>query len=95
MKRPLELRDEAWREWQEASLYYDLEKLGLGARFDKAVLACLEHLCTVAARYQVRANGFRYAPVAGFPYRVIFEIDGDVVVVYNIYHTSRRPIKGK
>lgn len=38
---------------------------------------------------------FRYAPVAKFPYRIVFEIDGDTVVVYNIYHTSRKPVSGK
>lgn len=95
MKRPLELREEAWLEWQEASLRYDLEKQGLGDRFDKAVLAALEHLVTVAAKYQVRENGFRYAPVSKFPYRIVFELDGETVVVYNIYHTSRRPLKRK
>jgi hypothetical protein len=58
-QRPLELRDEAWLEWQDASLHYDLERQGLGSRFDKAVLAALEHLTTVAAKYQVRENGFR------------------------------------
>ena len=95
MKRPLELRDEAWLEWQDASLRYNLEKQGLGDRFDKAVVAALEHLVTVAAKYQVRENGFRYAPVARFPYRIVFELDGDTVVVYNIYRTSRRPLARK
>jgi hypothetical protein len=89
----LELRDEAWLEWQDASLHYDLEQQGLGSRFDKAVLAALEHLTTIAAKYQVRENGFRYAPVPKFPYRIVFELDGETVVVYNIYHASRRPLK--
>lgn len=94
--RQLELRDEAWLEWQEAALHYDLEKEGLGGRFDRAVLAALDHLQRVAAHYQVRRNGFRYAPVAKFPYRVVFEIDADgIIVVYNIYHMSRKPIRSR
>jgi len=32
--RILELREEAWEEWQDAALHYDLEKQGLGDRFD-------------------------------------------------------------
>lgn len=75
-RRSLELRDEAWLEWQDAALHNDLEKQGLGDRFDKAVLGALEHLSSVTARYQVRENGFRYAPVARFPYRILFELDG-------------------
>lgn len=59
------------------------------------MLAALEHLTNVTARYQVRENGFRYAPVPKFPYRIVFELDGDTVVVYNIYHTSRRPLGPK
>lgn len=94
-RRALELREEAWLEWQDAALYYDLELPGLGKRFDDAVVAALEHLTKVTARYQVRENGFRYASVPKFPYRIVFELDGDTVVVYNIYHTSRKPLKGK
>jgi hypothetical protein len=90
--RRLELRDEAWLEWQDASLFYELEKQGLGSRFDKAVVAALEHLSRVAAHYQLRENGFRYAPVVKFPYRIVFEIDANVIVVYNIFHNSRKPI---
>lgn len=94
--RQLELRDEAWEEWQDAALFYDLESAGLGARFDKAILAALEHLQVVAAHYQFRENGFRYAPVKKFPYRIVFEIDdAEIIVVYNIFHTSRRPISRK
>jgi hypothetical protein len=91
--RRLELRDEAWQEWQDAAWRYDLEKAGLGTRFDKAVLAALEHLQNVAAYYQVRENGFRYAPIPKFPYRIVFEIDGNIIVVYNIYHVGRRTIE--
>lgn len=90
-RRPLELRDEAWLEWQEASLHYDLERQGLGDRFDKAVVATLEHLTVVAAKYAVHENGFRYAPVSKFPFRVVFELDKGTVVVYNIYHMRREP----
>ncbi|MBL8001141.1 MAG: hypothetical protein JNL05_04185 [Flavobacteriales bacterium] len=93
MKRlQLELREEAWEEWQQASLRYDLERSGLGDHFDKSVISALEHLCSVASHYQIRENGFRYAPVPKFPYRIVFELDQGVVVVYNIYHTSRRPL---
>ncbi|MGV9012245.1 MAG: type II toxin-antitoxin system RelE/ParE family toxin [Flavobacteriales bacterium] len=92
-KRSLELRDEAWLEWQGAAWHYDLERHGLGVRFDKAVEAALEHLSIVAAHYQVRENGFRYAPVIKFPYLIVFEIDDDMIVVYNIYHSSRKIIE--
>ncbi len=94
-RRRLELREEAWNEWQDASLRYDLEKQGLGIRFDKAVVGALQHLISVAASYQVRENGFRYAPIPKFPYRIVFELDGTTVVVYNIYHVSRRPLMEK
>ncbi len=94
-RREIELREEAWLEWQDASLRYEFEKQGLGTRFDKVVLSTLEHLASVAASYQLRQNGFRYVPMDKFPYCIVFEIDGDVIVVYNIYHTSRKTIKRK
>ncbi|MBK7112176.1 MAG: hypothetical protein IPL64_10795 [Flavobacteriales bacterium] len=53
----------------------------------------MEHLTPITAHYRIQENGFRYAPVAKFPYRIVFEVDEDIVVVCNIYHTSRRPFE--
>lgn len=91
----IELRDLAWSEWQEASLRYELELPRLGNRFDQAVLKALEDLTLVTASYPERGNGFRYAPVAGFPYCIVYELADDVAVVYSVFHMNRRPIRTK
>jgi len=91
--RAIELRDQAWLEWQEASLHYELERPGLGERFDSAVLTALEDLTRVTCSYPEHGNGFRYAPVGGFPYCIVFELTGGLAVVYSVFHMSRRPMR--
>ena len=41
---------------------------------------------------QVRKEPFRYASIQGYPhYRVVFVVDGKVITVYQVRHTSRKP----
>ncbi len=36
---------------------------------------------------------YRHALVKGFRYRVVYAIRGDLVVVYQVRHTGRKPSK--
>lgn len=79
--KAIELRDLAWQEWQDASLHYELELPRLGERFDAAVLKAVEDLIRVTCSFPERGNGFRYAPVSGFPYCIVFELTDGLAIV--------------
>ena len=73
--------------------WYEEQQPGLGDRFLAALDACFEDLMSSPFR-QVRKEPFRYASIQGFPhYRVVFAVDGEVITVYQVRHTSRKPSK--
>ncbi|MBS1938834.1 MAG: type II toxin-antitoxin system RelE/ParE family toxin [Bacteroidetes bacterium] len=89
----LVVRDEAQEETEQIKAWYGSQRVGLDDRFVAALEKTYKGLLE-APFYQVRKNVFRYVLVEGFPhYRVVFVVDGDVITVYQVRHTSRKPSK--
>lgn len=92
MKRyALDVRQAALDEAAAISDWYEAQQAGLGVRFLEALDACFEDLMASPFR-QVRKEPCRYAGIKGFPSnRVVFAVDGEVITVYQVRHTSRKP----
>lgn len=92
MKRlALDVRQAALDEAATISAWYEEQQPGLGNRFLLALDACFDDLMSSPFR-QMRKEPFRYASIKDFPhYRVVFAIDRDVITVYQVRHTSRKP----
>jgi len=43
--------------------------------------------------YQLRKGAYRHAVLNRLKYRVVFEVEGNTVFVYQVRHTSRKPSK--
>ncbi|MCC6939778.1 MAG: type II toxin-antitoxin system RelE/ParE family toxin [Flavobacteriales bacterium] len=69
---------------------YDGLKAGLGDRFIAAFDACLESL-ERGPKYQKRKEEYRHTLISRFPFRVVFEVEGNTVYVYQVRHTSMHP----
>ena len=41
--------------------------------------------------YQVRKGDFRHAMLRKFPYRVVYEVEGQNVFIYRVVHAKRKP----
>ncbi|MCA9094567.1 MAG: type II toxin-antitoxin system RelE/ParE family toxin [Planctomycetaceae bacterium] len=88
---------EARLEGAEASLWYEDQRIGLGEQFLAALQAAFDRIADdpsslarlemYSGRYDVR----RYR-LKGFPYGVIFYIQGEDVVVVAVCHARRRPL---
>ena len=61
-------------------------------RFLLALEECLRELGDLAT-FQKRKRSFRHVMLKELPYRVVFEIEGDKVFIYQVRHTSQRPSK--
>ena len=70
--------------------YYESAKPGLGTRFQQALDECYQGLA-LNPTGQKRKGDFRHAMVHKFPYRVVYEVRGQMVLVYQVRHTSRKP----
>lgn len=90
MSYTVQILPEATQEVGEIYEYYDKIGPGLGDRFLSALSECY-HSLERMPKLQKRKAGFRHALVERFPYRVVYEIHGSIVIVYQVRHMSRRP----
>ncbi|MDP2181668.1 MAG: type II toxin-antitoxin system RelE/ParE family toxin [Actinomycetota bacterium] len=87
----LNIHEDADRELNDAADYYDAESLGLGTAFldqlDDGYQRILENPHAAA---EIDPD-IRKLVLAKFPYNLIYEIDGDVVLILAVAHQRRRP----
>jgi plasmid stabilization system protein ParE len=76
---------------REAEVWYENQRAGLGAEFLDAALESLERLIASPLIYAVRFPRKKvcFAYVHRFPYRVIFRVIDNTVVVFAVLHSSR------
>lgn len=75
--------------------YYENAKPGLGCRFLSELLNVYNKLSENPQHYSFvsvkRNNKLRDAKIKGFPYLVVFGISGDVVTVFAVFNSYRKP----
>ncbi len=92
MRYVVHVQPEAQNEVEQARDHFDGLKPGLGDRFITAFDACLEALETTP-KFQKRKGVYRHMVIAKFQYRLVFEVEGTNVFVYQVRHTSRKVSK--
>ena len=73
----------------EAYSWYEHELTGLGERFLQEMDIAFNKLSTAPLAYSFLQENYRQLLLKRFPYKVIFEIIKNEVVVYAIFHTAR------
>jgi plasmid stabilization system protein ParE len=91
--KPVRLVPAARRELAAAIRWYENQTPGLGEELLGAVDRTLSRVAESPARHPLwRADRpYRRIRVNGFRYLVIYEERGDVVWIYAVAHTSRKP----
>ncbi len=84
---------EAEEDIELARLFYEAEALGLGERFHADVLATLDYIGLWPKGFQLRYLHYRFAPLAVFPFHIIYSLEGDFIVVHRIRHMHQRPLR--
>ena len=77
----------------EIHRYYQAIGDALADRFDRELDACYAYIEQNPTGFQARMRDYRHALVKGFRYRVVYAVRGELVVVYQVRHTSRKPSK--
>ena len=87
----LTFRPGARRELDDAALWYESERRGLGEQFlaevEQALALVLEH----PERFPDVHRGLRRIRVRRFPYSVIYRVVGNDIVVHAVFHARRNP----
>ena len=76
--------------------WYDTREAGVGGRFAQAVRAAIDDAVHDPAAWATwpgweREPVMRSKGVTGFPYRVVYFVDDDVLTIVAVAHARRRP----
>jgi plasmid stabilization system protein ParE len=91
MSLPLVFRRTAQLEFDEAALWYEARRIGLGAEFAAEIQKVLDTIAEYPDRYPIVFGDVREARARRFPYCVYYRRKLDRVVVIAVFHTSREP----
>ena len=95
MKKQIIIRPEAEADIQDAFLWYEQQRNGLGNDF----LLCVEEALSIIRRNpemypRVHKNVYR-SLIRRFPYGVFYIIEEDRIVILAVFHAKRNPKQWK
>ena len=83
--------DAAGSEFDEAIAYYNQERDGLGFEFADEVKQTLERIKNYPEAWTPLSKRVRRCQVHRFPYSIIYEARGDLLIIVAIQHNRRKP----
>jgi plasmid stabilization system protein ParE len=89
----LVIAPEAELDIEQAYIWYEGRRAGLGEEFLTSVDACLESIRRRPEMYPVVHEDYRRSLIRRFPYAVFYEHSETTVTIYAVFHTSRDPDK--
>jgi toxin ParE1/3/4 len=87
----LSLQAEAILEIQEAFEWYEEQSDGLGYQLIEEIEFCCEKILTHPERYSYINQLYRRIKTNRFPYILVFEINGDDIIINSVRHIKREP----
>lgn len=87
----LVVRPEVDADLREAEIWYEERRPGLGAEFLRTVRKTISSLPENLFRHSVRDRRFqvRWCYARPFPYRVVYRVIQNTVVIYTVLHSAR------
>ena len=88
---PLLVRPAAAADIDEAFVWYEAQRLGLGEEFLETVHAALEDIALHPTRNRIIYRETRRLLMRRFPYAIFYRIYDEAIVVVACMHGRRRP----
>ena len=85
--------DEAKDDVRESYGWYESREPGLGEEYLRCVEACVQTIQRHPELYPVAVDEFRRALVRRFPFEIFYEVSGNSLVIYSVFHCSQNPQK--
>ncbi len=84
-------RKAARLEYEEAAIWYESQKTGLGIEFVEEIEHALLAACENPQRYPTVLQDVQRVRAHRFPYSIFFRTRGDRLVVLSVFHARRDP----
>lgn len=81
----------ARQEVEDATAFYEQERSGLGSRFREEVRATIRRIQENPAAWPVVRGDVRAGLLYRFPYRLLYSIEVDHLLIIAVAHQHRRP----
>ena len=93
MNYHLKIDEDAFKNIQEASEWYELQLKGLGVRYKTQTKKQINALKKDPYLFSIKYNSIRCRKVEKFPFLIHYHIDENTktVLVFAVFHTSRNP----
>jgi plasmid stabilization system protein ParE len=85
------IRPEAHADLEEAALWYEDQRPGLGEIFSRQMFALIDQIAEWPLRFSVVARSVRRGFLYRFPYAVYFIVDERAIVIIAVLHQRRDP----
>ena len=91
MGEVLQFSAEAQNDVKEAVLFYEGCSEGLGARFNKELRDVTLSIIGSPLIRRERKEGYRQANMPSFPYYMTYIMEGELIILVAVAHSSRHP----
>ena len=91
MSYEIVLQSEAILDIQEAFEWYEVHESGLGFEFIEEIESGYLKISKHPLHYTSINQRFRRLRINRFPYLVVYEVEGNVVIINSVRHISRKP----
>lgn len=89
MSRRLLTRPEVEADINQAAAWYEQQRSGLGAEFAREIWRTIDTLADNSLLYRVQHRVLRWIVPKRFPYRIVFTVGTDCVVIHCVVHAKR------
>lgn len=72
-------------------LYYESQESGVGAYFEKSVMADIRSLQIYAGVHEIHFQHYHRMIASRFPFAIFYEVEGEVIRVFAVLDTRRDP----
>lgn len=91
MSYNLVVQSEAVLDIQEAFEWHEKQRMGLGYELIEEIETCYEKLSKHPEHYTRISERYRRIKTNRFPYLLVYEIEGDKVIINSVRHAKRQP----
>lgn len=81
----------AWQEFLEAKEFYEIGQSGFGAHFEKEIKYSFLRIKQFPSAWPVESGEVRRYLVHKFPYKILYSVQNNIIVVLAFAHLHREP----